>query len=127
MPPGPLEAALRTNARSQVYGVTAVQAVLASLEKAAGFEIQPIDLRGHGVRSAFEQAVLKGAALGGPVVVLLGAQVSNEARGALDAVLEHALVAPKAVFALTAAGAVTPQLAALFPLQLAARVLGENQ
>jgi hypothetical protein len=123
-----VKAALRTNAHSLVYGVTEVQAVLAQLNAVFGSTCKPVNLRGDGARSTFEAALLKGAAAPGPVVVLVGAHVRDEARGALDAVLERSELTSKAVFALTAAGAVTPELGSLFPLQLAqSSVLGETK
>jgi hypothetical protein len=110
--------ALQARATTLVYDVTDVTAFMAAVEKAANKKLIHVDARGNVAAAVVQTALAKQVKAGGPVLVLLGTEISDAVRAALSSVLE-ADGAPM-VLALTGARAPSETMAALFPLQMAA-------
>lgn len=108
-----LESALKTKAAMVIYRVEQTAEVIASLEVAAKTKLKTID--GRGEAKGFREGI---KAATGPVVVLLGVGISDEVRAVLDEAS-----ADMKIIAITPAHSLTAEIAALFPMQLAANAL----
>ena len=109
--------ALQAQATTLVYDVSDVAAFMAAVEKAANKKLVPVDGRGDVAAAAVRTTLAQQAKSGGPVLMLLGTEVSDAVRAVLSSVLE-AEGAPMIV-ALTGARAPSETMSALFPLQMA--------
>jgi hypothetical protein len=112
-----LESALKTKAAMVIYHVEKTADVIASVEAAAKKTVKPVD--GRGEQAGFQASLAEQTKAGGPVIVLLGATMSDGVRAALDACVEGGTK----IVALTPAHAPTADMATLFPMQLAASAL----
>ena len=115
---GRLADALRVKTPTIIYGVDALATVVRALEQAANKALVPVDGRGEVEAAALRSSIDAQAKGGGPVVVLLGTEISDDARAVLTTYVEDEPIAK--LVAITAASAPSDAMARLFPLQLAA-------
>ncbi len=115
-----LVAGLRAGGWAVIYQVSGFADSLAALEVALDQELDPVDARG--VISEEElRAQLQGRSTSEPLVILFGSRVDPSVRVVLTEWMDRS-GSPRAI-ALTTASSVSPEVGALFPLQIAAGLL----
>jgi hypothetical protein len=115
-----LSLAFKANGPTLIYDVDGLAQVLVVLNTAAGKTLIPVDARGEVSATALRTEISTRDRETGPLLVLLGTELSAGARTFLDELTVDSNGKGRKLIAVTPAAVPTAEMGALFTMQIAA-------